>query len=48
MPPKIQRSNAKHHKSGRARLLPAQDGGEEVADHALSRAVSHAAQPSTA
>jgi hypothetical protein len=42
MPPVIQRSNAKHYKSntvtevkeyeGRAHLLPAQDGWEEVAD----------------
>ena len=45
MPPKIQRSNAKHYKSdtvtevkefeGRAHLLPAQEGWEEVADYAL-------------
>jgi len=52
MPPKIQRSNAKHYTSntitevkeytGRAHLLPAQDGWEEVADYALSWAVSHA------
>jgi len=52
MPPKIQRSNAKHYKSntitevkeyeGRAHLLPAQEGWEEVADYALEWAVSHA------
>ena len=52
MPPKIQRSNAKHYKSntttevkeyeGRAHLLPAQDGWEEVADYALEWAESHA------
>jgi pimeloyl-ACP methyl ester carboxylesterase len=52
MPPTIQRSNAKHYKSdtlteikeyeGRAHLLPAQDGWEEVADYALEWALSHA------
>jgi pimeloyl-ACP methyl ester carboxylesterase len=52
MPPKVQRSNAKHYKSdtitevhefeGRAHLLPAQEGWEEVADYALSWAVDHA------
>jgi pimeloyl-ACP methyl ester carboxylesterase len=52
MPPKVQRSNAKHYKSntitelkeyeGRAHLLPAQDGWEEVADYALEWALSHA------
>jgi len=53
MPPKIQRSNAKHYRAegtiteikefeGRAHLLPAQEGWEEVADHALSWAVEHA------
>jgi pimeloyl-ACP methyl ester carboxylesterase len=52
MPPKIQRSNAKHYKSntvtevkefeGRAHLLPAQEGWEEVADYALSWAEEHA------
>jgi pimeloyl-ACP methyl ester carboxylesterase len=51
MPPSVQRSNAKHYKSdtitevkeyeGRAHLLPAQDGWEEVADHALEWALSH-------
>jgi pimeloyl-ACP methyl ester carboxylesterase len=51
MPPTIQRSNAKHYKSdtlteikeyeGRAHLLPAQDGWEEVADYALEWALSH-------
>ena len=45
MPPSVQRSNAKHYKSntiteikeyeGRAHLLPAQEGWEEVADYAL-------------
>jgi pimeloyl-ACP methyl ester carboxylesterase len=49
MPPKIQRSNAKHYKSntvtevkefeGRAHLMPAQEGWEEVADYALAWAV---------
>lgn len=55
MPPKVQRSNAKHYKSntitevkeypGKAHLLPAQDGWEEVADYALSWAVSHGSGP---
>src|SRR6266545_3668783 len=51
MPPKVQRSNAKHYKSDTVtevkeyegpHLLPAQDGWEEIADYALSWAVSHA------
>ena len=52
MPPSIQRSNAKHYKSdtvteveefeGRAHLMPAQEGWEEVADHAISWAEEHA------
>jgi hypothetical protein len=52
MPPKVQRSNAKHYKSdtitevqeyaGRAHLLPSQEGWEEVADYALSWALDHA------
>jgi pimeloyl-ACP methyl ester carboxylesterase len=52
MPPAVQRSNAKHYKSntitevkeypGYAHLLPAQDGWEEIADYALSWALSHA------
>ena len=58
MPPKIQRSNAKHYKSdtvtevkeyeGYAHLLPAQEGWEEIADDALDWALSHAVQPSSA
>jgi pimeloyl-ACP methyl ester carboxylesterase len=57
MPPKIQQSNAKHYKSATItevkefdgpHLLPAAPGWEEVADYALSWAVDHAAQPSTA
>jgi len=57
MPPSIQRSNAKHYKSDTItevkefegpHLLPAAPGWEAVADHALSWAVDHAAQPSTA
>jgi pimeloyl-ACP methyl ester carboxylesterase len=50
MPPKVQRSNAKHYKSntitelkeyeGRAHLLASQDGWEEVADYALEWALS--------
>jgi alpha-beta hydrolase superfamily lysophospholipase len=53
MPPKVQRSNAKHYKSdtitevkeyeGMSHLLPAQEGWEEVADYALDWALSHAA-----
>jgi pimeloyl-ACP methyl ester carboxylesterase len=52
MPPSVQRSNAKHYKSatvtevkvypGRAHLLPAQAGWEEVADYALDWALEHA------
>jgi alpha-beta hydrolase superfamily lysophospholipase len=55
MPPSVQRSNAKHYKSdtvtevkvfdGFAHLLPAQQGGEDVADYALSWALSHARGP---
>jgi pimeloyl-ACP methyl ester carboxylesterase len=55
MPPKIQRSNAKHYKSntitevkefeGRSHLLPAQEGWEEVADYALTWALEHVAEP---
>lgn len=55
MPPKIQRSNAKHYKSDTVtevkefegpHLLPAAPGWEDVADYALEWAISHAAQPS--
>ena len=52
MPPKVQRSNAKHYKSatitevkefeGRAHLMPSQEGWQEVADYALDWAVAHA------
>ena len=52
MPPKVQRSNAKHYKSntitevkeyeGKAHLLPAQEGWQEIADYALDWAVEHA------
>ena len=58
MPPKVQRSNAKHYKSdtitevkefeGFAHLLPAQEGWEEIADHALQWALEHAVQPAAA
>jgi pimeloyl-ACP methyl ester carboxylesterase len=58
MPPKIQRSNAKHYKAEGTitevkeftgpHLLPAAPGWEEVADYALSWAVSHAAERSAA
>ena len=53
MPPSVQRANAGHYTSkaitevkefpGRAHLMPAQSGWEEVADYALEWAVSHAA-----
>ena len=52
MPPAVQRSNAKHYKSntiteiveyeGKAHLLPAQEGWEEIADFALSWALNAA------
>jgi alpha-beta hydrolase superfamily lysophospholipase len=55
MPPSVQQSNARHYTSdtvteikeyaGFAHLLPAQKGWEEIADHALAWALSHAAQP---
>jgi pimeloyl-ACP methyl ester carboxylesterase len=58
MPPSVQRSNAKHYKSasltevkefdGRAHLMPAQEGWEEVADYALEWAIAHARQPDPA
>jgi alpha-beta hydrolase superfamily lysophospholipase len=52
MPPKVQRSNAKHYKSdtvtevkeyaGFAHLLPAQEGWEKIADDALAWALANA------
>jgi pimeloyl-ACP methyl ester carboxylesterase len=52
MPPAVQHSNARHYKSntitevkvfdGRAHLMPAQKGWEEVADYALAWAERHA------
>jgi pimeloyl-ACP methyl ester carboxylesterase len=55
MPPRIQQSNARHYKSdtitevkeypGYAHLLPAQRGWEQIADHALDWALSHAKGP---
>ena len=57
MPPKIQRSNAKHYKSATVtevvefegpHLLPSAPGWERVADHALDWALEHAAQRSAA
>jgi pimeloyl-ACP methyl ester carboxylesterase len=51
MPPSVQRSNAKHYKSGTLtevveyegpHLLPSIDGWEEIADFALDWAVTHA------
>ena len=57
MPPSLQRSNAKHYKSktlteikefeGRAHLMPAQEGWEEVADYALDWATKNAMAPAT-
>jgi pimeloyl-ACP methyl ester carboxylesterase len=58
MPPKVQRSNAKHYKSPNTvtevvefegpHLLPAWDGWEDIADHVLLWAASHAGRPSLA
>ncbi len=59
MPPKVQRSNAKHYKAdglvtevkeypAMAHLLPAQEGWQEVADYALDWALSHARSGRTA
>jgi pimeloyl-ACP methyl ester carboxylesterase len=55
MPPSVQRSNVKHYTSavlteheeypGYAHLLPAQEGWEAIADHALAWARSHAVAP---
>jgi pimeloyl-ACP methyl ester carboxylesterase len=53
MPPSVQRSNLKHYRGrttiteireypGYAHLLPAQEGWEEIADHALEWALAHA------
>jgi pimeloyl-ACP methyl ester carboxylesterase len=53
MPPSIQRSNAKHYKGkttvteikefpGRAHLMTAQEGWQEIADDVLDWAVEHA------
>jgi pimeloyl-ACP methyl ester carboxylesterase len=51
MPPKVQRSNAKHYKSNTVtevkefegpHLLPSRDDWQEVADYALDWAVRHA------
>jgi pimeloyl-ACP methyl ester carboxylesterase len=52
MPPRVQQSNARHYKPpaiteiteypGRAHLMPAQAGWQEIADHALDWALSHA------
>ncbi|MGW1539113.1 alpha/beta hydrolase [Streptomyces sp. NPDC002309] len=52
MPPKVQKSNAKHYKGedtttevkvfpGRSHLMPAQEGWQEIADYALDWALSH-------
>jgi pimeloyl-ACP methyl ester carboxylesterase len=55
MPPSVQRSNVKHYTSavltehkeypGYAHLLPAQEGWEQIADHALAWAQRHAVTP---
>ncbi len=56
VPPKIQRSNAKHYKSDTIteveefegpHLLPAAPGWEEVADYALDWAVEHSVRTTT-
>lgn len=57
MPPSVQQSNLKHYKStalteiveypGRAHLMTAQDGWEEIADYALDWALEHALTPGT-
>ena len=58
MPPSVQQSNAKHYSpktitevkvyEGRAHLMPAQHGWEEVADDALEWALRHAQSPQMA
>jgi pimeloyl-ACP methyl ester carboxylesterase len=57
MPPKVQRSNAKHYSSATVteveefegpHLLPSAPGWEAVADRALAWALEHAVQPSPA
>jgi hypothetical protein len=57
MPPSIQKSNLKHYKSNTIteivefdgpHLMPAQEGWEEIADHALQWALEHAVQPAAA
>ena len=57
MPPKVQRSNAKHYQGATItevkefegpHLLPAAPGWEAVADEALTWAVAHAVRPSPA
>ncbi len=54
MPPAVQKSNAKHYKTGivetaeypgRSHLMTAQDGWEEIADYALDWALEHAKTP---
>lgn len=55
MPPKVQRSNARHYKSdtvtevreyaGKGHLLPLQAGWQEIADFALSWAIANAKEP---
>ena len=56
MPPKVQRSNARHYSSATIteveefegpHLLPAAPGWEQVADYALDWAVAHAASAAT-
>ena len=57
MPPSIQASNAKHYKSNTItevkefegpHLMVAQEGWEEIADHALDWALEHAGQKTPA
>ncbi|MGZ3103436.1 hypothetical protein [Streptomyces sp. H72] len=53
MPPKVQKSHAKHCRAagavtevevvpGRSHLLPTQEGWQEIADRALAWALAHA------
>jgi pimeloyl-ACP methyl ester carboxylesterase len=57
MPPSVQRSNAKHYKSNTVteivelegpHFMPALEGWEKIADHALAWALEHANRPATA
>ena len=57
MPPSVQHSNAKHYKSEKTitevidlegpHFMPALEGWEKIADHALDWALEHARKPAT-